>query len=507
MKILDLIMPFGLIILSTMPALAKDMTFDIIYNNHSNVVVADGEITSETPATFQAFLDTEPFDGFTFYIDLNSPGGSLFGGMDLGEMIRQQGLIARVAAYEVRSNGEEYWSPKWKSGICMSACALAFLGGEDRELDEQSVLGFHQFSSAGTASGRVERVDETERTTQVISSFVHTYIESMGIAPALFSKVSLTPPEEMYIPDAVELVALNIIPAKAFSNFILEPYGDGVVAYSDFYNNAQGRNVVSQVTAYCRGGTPFLLLSQPEHYRPIDDEWADNAYEYLSGFSLWTPPGSPRVDYGPQHLIFKTGGAPVAELQIDAQGVELLNGNTKISVQMPGALGRSMFLEIEPTDLDRRVLQTAFKLCIGGDEDSATAGPELDSEQDFKSSLVSSYNRYLSDWSRDNSNALSAMNLAYDYQIDFYGNTVSKEALLSEKREFAERWPERIYSPQSDSLEINCGEATCVVSAMIDWYAHSPFREKTARGESWYELGFNIKTGLIVFENGVNRKR
>lgn len=355
-------------LLSASPVFSREMTFDIIYNNHTNIVVADGEITNNTPAAFQDFLDTRPFDGFTFYIDLNSPGGSLLGGMKLGEMIREQGLISRVSSYEKRAVGEQYWTPRWQPGICMSACALAFLGGEDRELDEMSILGFHQFSSAGTASGNVERVDRTERDTQVVSGLVHAYIESMGVAPGLFSRMSVTPPEEMYIPDAVEAAALNIIPAESFSNFTLEPYGGGVIAYSIFYNNAQGRNVVSQVTAYCRGGTPFLLLSQPEHYRPIDEGWAQIAHEELSGFSLWRPPGNLNVEYPPELLRFRTGGAQVAELQIDARGTELLRGHTKISVNMPGALGRSMFLEIKPTDLDERVLQSAFSLCIDDGE-------------------------------------------------------------------------------------------------------------------------------------------
>lgn len=75
-------------------ATAKDMTFDIIYQNHTNVVVADGVITAETPNDFRDFLDSEPFDGFNFLIDLNSPGGNLWGGMELGRMIRAEGLTA-----------------------------------------------------------------------------------------------------------------------------------------------------------------------------------------------------------------------------------------------------------------------------------------------------------------------------------------------------------------------------------------------------------------------------
>ena len=69
-KWLQAIISVGSLLLAT-TAYAKDMTFDIIYYNHTNIVVADGDITYDTPAAFQAFLDTNPFDGFNFLIDLN----------------------------------------------------------------------------------------------------------------------------------------------------------------------------------------------------------------------------------------------------------------------------------------------------------------------------------------------------------------------------------------------------------------------------------------------------
>jgi len=346
-------------------ALAKDMAFDIIYSNHSNFVVADGEITAGTPKVFQDFIDTNPFDGFSFYIDLNSPGGSLLGGMELGRMIRTQGLTTRVMSYVPRAQGEDYWYPKEYPGICMSACALAFLGGEDRELNVQSVLGFHQFSSAGIASGKVESVELTEATTQVVSGLVHDYIVNMGVASNLFSKMSMTLPDEMYIPTAQELRDFIIILPEAFSNFVLEPYGDGVVAYSVFLENVQGRNIVSQITAYCRGGTPYLLLSKPEYMRPLDEVWLESANEMLGGFSLWRPPGNVKMDYPTSNVDLRIGGQALAEIRIDEHGVEILMGEAKGSVQLPGVLGTSMYFLIQPTAADKKILRSAFRLCIG----------------------------------------------------------------------------------------------------------------------------------------------
>ena len=346
-------------------ASAKEMTFDIIYGNHSNYVVADGEITSETPKTFQKFLNTEPFDGFSFYIDLNSPGGSLVGGMELGRMIRKESLISRVKHYKPRLASDESWSPTEEPGTCMSACALAFLGGEDRELDsEGSILGFHQFSTVG-ASDKKESVYVTEATTQIISSMVHDYISEMGVSTILFSKMSTRLPEEIYVPTNDEALYLNIIPQKSFKNFILEPYGNGVVAYSNYLGNVQARNVVSKITAYCYKGVPYINLSQPDYMTPAGDDWLASANEELSGFSLWKPPGNVHVDYDPTNVALRNKGSSVADIKLDQRGVDILMDESKGVVQIPGFLGRDMAILIQPTETDKNNLRSAFKLCIG----------------------------------------------------------------------------------------------------------------------------------------------
>ncbi|WP_170679162.1 hypothetical protein [Ruegeria sp. HKCCA5763] len=505
-QIKDLLGVLALLVLLVQPAWSKEMTFDIIYANHSNYVVADGEITSDTPNVFREFLNSEPFDGFTFYIDLNSRGGSLFGGMALGKMIREQGLIARVVSYRQRTEGDDYWRPKEEPGICMSACALAFLGGESRELRDDSILGFHQFSSAANAAGQVADVYETEVMTQTLSGIVHSYISSMGISPDLFSRMSMTIPEEMYIPTFEELTSFNILPADAFSNFTLEPYGEGVFAYATFPGNVEGRNIIGKVSVFCRAEVPFLLLSLLEDQKQIDERTMGLAQEMVSGFSLWAPPGKPKLEYPPQNVRFYSNSHAVAEIQIDSRGVDLLSGEAKGVVRLPGALGISMYFHLRPNESDKRLMRSAFQLCISGEQ------PEDEGRSSVKDDLVDRYNaegiykNYLAGWSLPNTSAMRAMENAYSSKIEFYGSMLSKTALLKEKQKFAERWPNRDYTARDGSFDISCSGDLCVVAAMIDWFAHSPDRGKTARGVAWYELGFDTKTGQIVFENGESRK-
>lgn len=480
-------------------AAAKDMTFDIIYQNHTNVVVADGVITADTPDAFRAFLASEPFDGFDFLIDLNSPGGNLWGGMELGRMIRAEGLTARVMAYPPRISSEGSWNPSEEPGMCMSACALAFLGGEDRKV-ENGLLGFHQFSSAVNAQGEVADLYETETITQVLSGRVHEYIEEMGVSATLFSKMSRTLPEEMYLPNTQEREELKIVTYSYFRDFVMEPQAGGVIARASNPRNAEGRNVVSGITAYCEEGTPFLRLSQPAHYRTINLDWIRQSEEYLRGFTLRANRSVQFVEYPVSHVRLLSGGPDVADIRLDQRGVDMLVSGATGVVEMPAAGGRSMYFEMKPTEADRNILDGAFRLCVDASKSLPKAAPTevIEGYRDF----VGDYSIYLAAWSDPNAQALRQLDRLYADSVTFYGKEISRAALMEEKRAFAERWPVRNYSARRSTFESSCGSDVCAVSATIDWRADSPARGKSATGEAWYELTFDKATGRIIAEDG-----
>jgi hypothetical protein len=195
------------------PSAAKEMAFDIIYQNQTNIVVADGEITANTPEVFRQFLATEPFDGFSILIDLNSAGGDLNAGMQLGRLIRQEGLTARVFAYEPRKRNEQYWDPVERLGACLSACALAFLGGERRELDRDAVFGFHYLNSIGDQLGRVTEVRGAMDAETMLMQ-IDTYIEDMGIAKILNKKIMAKSRDVMFMPSLTDIIDMKIVSAN-----------------------------------------------------------------------------------------------------------------------------------------------------------------------------------------------------------------------------------------------------------------------------------------------------
>lgn len=346
-------------------ASAKDMTFDIVYMNHLNVVVADGDITAETPEAFQAFLDSSPFDGFRFVVALNSGGGSLTGGLRLGQMIREEGLDTTVEAYPLETaTGKPGYASR--PGECYSACAIAYLGGVRRAMPEHAHLGFHQFSSAGGSFDTQDSVYMTESVAQLMGATVLGYILNMGGEPELFARLSEALPHEMWEPDPDELAAFKIITRETFQDFEFEPYGAGVIAYAQSPENVAGRSVVGQLTAYCKGGVPMVLLSALEPDRSIPARTRSLIAEEQNGFSISIDGTGQSVRYAPDAVSVRLSeGLPLAELRLDARGVDLMTrGPVLIRVDFPAVAGAIFGLRTSPSERDRAALAAAFKLCF-----------------------------------------------------------------------------------------------------------------------------------------------
>ncbi|MER5170661.1 hypothetical protein [Thioclava kandeliae] len=344
---------------------AKDMTFEMLYQNHTNMIVAEGAITSETPDAFQAFLDANPFDGFSLVMALSSDGGSLFGGLRLGQMIREAGLDTTVERHPIDPvSGKP--TDETANGGCFSACGIAFLGGVRRSVGEGSRLGFHQFSSAGGSFMKEDSVYITESATQLMGATVLGYIMEMGARPDLFSQLSEALPNEMWEPTVDERAALKIVTTDLFQDFAFTPYGKGVIAWAKSPENVTGRSRVGQVTAYCKGGIPYILLSSVTSAYGVDSQMRSLISEVQTGWSVTSEETGEAVSYGIDFVSIRTEeGLPLAELKLDTHGVEILKGGpVLISVDFPASTGAMFYLRTNPTQDDRAALDASFRLCI-----------------------------------------------------------------------------------------------------------------------------------------------
>lgn len=103
---------------------------------------------------------------------LRSPGGNLLAGLQIGRTVRQRGYPTLIPAL---SN-------------CSSACALAWLGGTPRFMEQNSLIGFHAayFMKGGRA-----------RTSGTANAVIEDYLRELRLSQHAIDYVIHSPPERL----------------------------------------------------------------------------------------------------------------------------------------------------------------------------------------------------------------------------------------------------------------------------------------------------------------------
>ena len=158
-------------------------------------IYIDGPINDVTVAKFVATVSAENITSGTIYI--NSPGGNLISGIELGRIIRKFGFSTNVG-----TQGEAYGSAK--PGGCFSACVLAYIGVYYRFLNASSLIGVHRFS---TPTPKQSDLDVA----QVISAAVTGYLKESDVDIALFNRMSRTAKDEIYLLSVQEGESLGVV--------------------------------------------------------------------------------------------------------------------------------------------------------------------------------------------------------------------------------------------------------------------------------------------------------
>ena len=125
---------------------------------------------------------------------LNSPGGNLFAGMQLGRIIREHGASTHIINSGTLLPGE-----------CYSACALAFLGGVYRFNDNGARYGVHR------ASLPVDRATGEHDLGQELSAAIESYMREMGVDARLLELWAKAAPDEMYVLSRREAKDLRVV--------------------------------------------------------------------------------------------------------------------------------------------------------------------------------------------------------------------------------------------------------------------------------------------------------
>jgi len=131
---------------------------------------------------------------------LHTQDGDLSNGIRLGQIIRQKKFNTRVGRVE-----EQKKSSLKISGVCSSSCALAFLGGTQRQLDEQDELIFYPLTSSKNSSVKLNE-DELKKAL----ANIYRYFEQMNINSKLLEQIMRIEGEQPLLINSAMARAFNI---------------------------------------------------------------------------------------------------------------------------------------------------------------------------------------------------------------------------------------------------------------------------------------------------------
>lgn len=186
-------------------------------------------------------------------VTLSSPGGSLVGGMLLGEEIRRLQLDtyaeSSITAYRGATGPSRVLDPRVE---CHSACVYAFLGGVQRQTYPDAVMGIHQFASTSGSNA------DPEGSAQVTVVALREYVRQMGAASELVDRASLIPARTIHVLTRAELSKYRVDnTVTAPSALALQALSDGSPYLQNTHKLPDGRKAIVRIV---KADTDFGLV-------------------------------------------------------------------------------------------------------------------------------------------------------------------------------------------------------------------------------------------------------
>ncbi len=259
-------------------AFEKPMSFvmrQITIRPEGTWIAAEGIITKNTPEEFRRFL-RENLVYKENRIEFNSPGGNLYGAIELGRIIRRMGNPTTVGRTLLLDNPEYSMDVIGRpDAVCFSACAYAFLGGEKRYLSDNALFGVHRFGSSeyGFSSDEAQQV----------SSDLARYIEEMGADQRLLQLAARTSFEDdIFLINSAMAEELRVVfdPSIRSSRFEISLLGQNIVANTTIFH--QGYEYSARL--HCIDRFPRLVVWGPKQNFPqIFYDMPKAAAKFISG--------------------------------------------------------------------------------------------------------------------------------------------------------------------------------------------------------------------------------
>ena len=224
------------------------------------LVYAIGKFERNSSDQFSEFTQDLP-SGTT--VVLQSLGGDLNGGLRLGQVIRARGFNTFISA---RSNADAGKN----QGKCFSACAYAFLGGVQRQVDPGAQYGVHQFWG-------VEK-EISSMQTQKLVAVLGRYIDGMGASRLLLAQAMLTEPGKVRVLNPAQIQAwkvANLNPNVGLSRWRIEALEGGKrLAFASQRQQSSGA-LVTLAFARINNQSMALFIVKPDAKEETSADWGD----------------------------------------------------------------------------------------------------------------------------------------------------------------------------------------------------------------------------------------
>lgn len=99
---------------------------------------------------------------------------------------------------------------------------------------------------------------------------------------------------------------------------------------------------------------------------------------------------------------------------------------------------------------------------------------------------------------------------AYADSVQFYGKQITRQEVLDDKRQYAERWPVRVSSARPNTIKTSCNAATCRVTGIYDWQVSNPSTKKRLSGVASFDYTVDMRGSgyrVIAEEGNVIERR
>jgi hypothetical protein len=208
-------------------------------------------------------------------VQFNSLGGNLIAALKLGELIRQAHLDTSIGRTVFNENGS-IWSTT-VDGVCVSACAYAFIGGEGRLAGGNGKYGVHQFYDAKAVDEPAKKafsaIDVSVE--QILAGLVLDYVLRMGVDAKLISLAEASSPWDMRYLTAKELSSFRIDNTGSIdTGWRIDARDGGAVLET---RSSYSIRPAVTVTLLCRGvktSTNLIIASSTKYL----DRWLTEGY-------------------------------------------------------------------------------------------------------------------------------------------------------------------------------------------------------------------------------------